>query len=293
MICPSEKELLLETACCDLHTHTTASDGSYSPHELIKSASSVGLKAIAVTDHDTMQGIEEAVNAGREYNIEVIPGMELSVLYRQGDMHVLGYYLLESTLLNAVLQEVQESRAKRNPVILEKLAHLGCRIEADELKRLSQGGQIGRPHIAQAMVNHGFVADTRTAFAMYLKKGGPAYAPKSVLSPERAIEAIHSASGLAVLAHPFSLHCNRQVELEEIVEELKALGLDGMECYYSEHDPSFTDMCLRIANKYDLVVTGGSDFHGRPKPNIRLGKGKGTLCVPYECVNALKKRLVR
>ncbi len=283
----------METACCDLHTHTIASDGSYSPHELIKLASSAGLKAIAVTDHDTMHGIQEAVNAGREYDIEVIPGMELSVLYRQGDMHMLGYYLSASPLLNAVLQEVQESRAKRNPLILKKLAYLGCSIEMDELNNISHGGQIGRPHIAQAMVNHGFVADTKTAFAMYLKKGGPAYVPKSVLSPQRAIEAIHSAGGLAVLAHPFSLHCNRQAELKEIVAELKILGLDGMECYYSEHDSSFTDMCIRVANEYDLVVTGGSDFHGRPKPNIRLGKGKGTLCVPYECVNVLKKRLVQ
>lgn len=283
----------METACCDLHTHTTASDGSYSPHDLIEMASLAGLKAIAVTDHDTMQGIQEAVNAGKEYNIEVISGIELSVLYRQGDMHMLGYYLSASPLLSSVLQEVQEARAGRNPIILEKLANLGCTIEMDELQRLAQGGQIGRPHIAQAMVNHGFVSDTRSAFAMYLKKGGPAYAPKSVLSPERAIEAIHSAGGLAVLAHPFSLHCNHEAELREIVSELKALGLDGMECYYSEHDASFTEMCLGVANRYDLAATGGSDFHGRPKPNIRLGKGKGTLCVPYECVNALKKRLVR
>lgn len=283
----------METACCDLHTHTIASDGSYSPHELIKLASSIGLKAIAVTDHDTMQGIQDAMKAGKEYNLEVIPGLELSVLYRQGDMHMLGYYLSSSPLLDTVLQEVQQSRAARNPLILKKLSNLGCNIAMDELESLSRGGQIGRPHIAQAMVNHGFVPDTKTAFAMYLKKGGPAYAPKSVLSPERAIEAIHSAGGLAVLAHPFSLHLNRQVELEEIVAELKTLGLDGIECYYSEHEPSFTEMCLLVANKYDLVVTGGSDFHGRPKPNIQIGKGKGNLCVPYECVNALKKRLVQ
>lgn len=254
-------------------------------------ASFVGLKAIAVTDHDTMQGIQEAVNAGKEYQIEVIQGIELSVLYRQGDMHMLGYYLSTSPLLETVLQEVQQARADRNPKILDKLAHLGCVIEMDELQYISQGGQIGRPHIAQAMVNHGFVADTRSAFAMYLKKGGPAYAPKSVLSPERAIEAIHSAGGLAVLAHPFSLHCNHQAELEEAVAELKALGLDGMECYYSEHDSSFTEMCLQVAHKYDLAATGGSDFHGRPKPNIQIGKGKGNLCVPYECVTALKERL--
>ncbi|MDD3554356.1 MAG: PHP domain-containing protein [Deltaproteobacteria bacterium] len=281
----------METACCDLHTHTTASDGSYSPQELVKMAAAAGLKAIAVTDHDTMQGISEAMEAGKEYGVEVIAGMELSVLYRQGDMHILGYYISPSPLLTEVLQEVQQARARRNPLILEKLAYLGCKINMDELADMAQGGQIGRPHIAQAMVNHGFVSDTRTAFAMYLKKGGPAYAPKSILSPKRAIEAIHSAGGLAVLAHPFSLHCNHQAALEEIVAELKTWGIDGMECYYSEHDPSFTEMCLRVADRYDLVATGGSDFHGRPKPNIQLGKGKGNLCVPYECVILLRDRL--
>lgn len=281
----------MDNFCCDLHTHTTASDGSCSPHDLVKMAHHAGLKAIAVTDHDTIQGIDEAVEAGRHYAVEVISGIELSVLYRQGDMHMLGYYIYKSPLLDEILNEVQQARASRNPKILEKLAQLGCMIEMAELEQLSQGGQIGRPHIAQAMVNHGFVPDTRTAFALYLKKGGPAYAPKSVLSPQRAIDAIHSAGGLAVLAHPFSLNCNTQKELEEIVEELKAVGLDGMECYYSEHTPSFTDMCLKIANKYDLVATGGSDFHGRPKPNIQLGKGKGGLCVPYGCVTALKERL--
>lgn len=279
---------------CDLHTHTTASDGSDRPEELIHLAAEVGLKAIAVTDHDTICGLDDAMVASKEVGVEIVPGLELSVNSSQGDMHILGYYIdPDSVYLKDVLSRVQAARARRNPLILEKLAQLGKPLSLRELEEMSGGGQIGRPHIARAMVRHGYVGSVGEAFARFLKKGAPAYAPKSILTPDEAIDAIHRAGGLAVLAHPISLACNTANQLDEMVGGLRLEGLDGIECYYSEHGMDFTRECLAIALKYSLVVTGGSDYHGDAKPQIALGKGRGRLRVPYSCVEALKARLKR
>jgi hypothetical protein len=278
--------------CCDLHTHTTASDGSDRPEELIRLAARAGLKAIAVTDHDTIRGLDEAMGAGVDAGIEVIPGLELSANSPHGDMHLLGYYMdTDSAFLKDVLGRVQAARARRNPLILERLAQMGRPLSLKELEEMSGGGQIGRPHIARAMVRHGYVGSVGEAFARFLKKGAPAYAPKSILAPHEAIDAVHRAGGLAVLAHPISLACETATQLDEMVGRMALEGLDGMECYYSEHSRDFTRTCLAIALKYGLVATGGSDYHGSAKPQIALGRGRGELCVPYSCVEALKARL--
>ncbi|OCC16475.1 putative metal-dependent phosphoesterases (PHP family) [Dissulfuribacter thermophilus] len=277
---------------CDLHTHTTASDGSDSPKDLVKLATEVGLKAISITDHDTIEGLDEAISMGNALGINVIPGVELSVIAPKGNMHILGYFIRQdSEHLKATLGIVQQARANRNPKIIKKLNELGIPISLEMLEQLSKGGQIGRPHFARALVELGAVKNVQEAFEKYLKRGAKAYVPKSVLSPEEAIETIHMAGGLAVLAHPFSLKCENITELKGIVEGLVERGLDGMECYYSEHSPSFTQSLIELANSFGLVVTGGTDYHGKAKPYIHLGRGKGNLSIPYDCVKDLNNRL--
>jgi len=276
---------------CDLHTHTTASDGSDSPAEVIRLAVTSGLKAIAVTDHDTVAGIPEALEASAKLGIELLPGAELSVQIAHGTLHILAYLVDPgSPELNGVLKEVQSARAKRNHFILERLNELGRTISWSELEEMSKGGQIGRPHIARAMVNRGYVRSTHEAFVGYLKKGAPAYIPKSILSPERAITTIHKAGGLAVLAHPISLEFETPAHLDKLVAEWADQGLDGIECYYSMHSQELTRLSLSLCKKYDLVPTGGSDYHGKAKPKIKVGIGKGGLRVPYSCVEALMER---
>ncbi len=274
---------------CDLHTHTTASDGSDSPERLIEKAKEAGLAAIAVTDHDTTAGLEAARDAARKIDIEFVPGVELSVNFHKGNMHILGYFMDENEpRFKQVLERVQRARAERNPKILALLESIGKPISMEELEELSQGGQIGRPHIARAMVEKGYVKSVSEAFDKYLKRGAKAYAPKSILSPKEAIEVIRGARGIPVLAHPFSLLPEDEDELKGIVSNLKDEGLMGLECYYSEHDDAFTSLCLGIARRFDLVITGGSDYHGKAKPYIKLGRGKGNLVIPYSCVESLE-----
>ena len=274
---------------CDLHTHSTASDGSDTPSRLMELAKEVGLSAIALSDHDTVAGLEEAAEAAGRLGIEFIPAVELSCQFHKGNMHMLGYYIdAAHPGFRAVLEKVQAARAERNPKILKKLADLGILITMEELEALAQGGQIGRPHIARALVEKGVVKDVSQAFEKFLKRGGRAYAPKSILSPEAAISSIKEAGGIPVLAHPFSLKAEGPEELQAIVTDLKAKGLMGMECYYSEHSKEFTSQCIELARALGLAVTGGSDYHGKAKPYIKLGRGKGDLVIPYECVEELK-----
>ncbi len=276
---------------CDLHTHTIASDGSDTPYELIGLAKKIGLSAIAITDHDTTDGLLEGKRASQDLGIEFVPGVELSVNYPSGNMHVLGYFIdPNASELKKVLKKVQQARANRNPRIIEKLNQLGFSITMDELKEIAQGGQIGRPHFARLMVKKGFVGSVEEAFEYYLKKGAKAYAPKSILEPQEAIEVIKDSGGVPVLAHPFSLQIKEENKLKDAISALKDQGLLGVECYYSEHDQAFTRVCLDISKELGLIVTGGSDYHGKAKPKIKLGIGKGNLQIPYSCVEALKAR---
>ncbi len=279
------------SVCCDLHTHTTHSDGSFTPSALVQLAEKIGLGAIAITDHDTMTGVDEALAAGKSLGVEVIAGVEMSVIPPSGDMHILAYYAdARSSDFASVLELLQAARTERNPMILKKLRELGKPLEISDVEAVAGGAQIGRPHIARAMVNKGYVATTGEAFARYLRKDAPAYVPKSRLMPHEAVDAIHKAGGVAVLAHPISLRCEKDSDFEQVIAGLSDVGLDGMECYYSEHDPLTTRKLLEMAKKYRLITTGGSDFHGIVKPQIALGKGRGMLCVPYSCVAEIRKR---
>ncbi|OAQ19831.1 PHP domain-containing protein [Thermosulfurimonas dismutans] len=274
----------------DLHTHSTASDGTYSPAELVQLAKDVSLSALALTDHDTVEGLGEAMAAARELGVPFVPGVEISVKFDgPGHCHILGYFVdADSPVLRETLGLLQRAREERNRKMMEKLQSLGVDITLEELEDQAKG-EIGRPHFAALLVKKGVVKSVGEAFEKYLKKGAPAYVPKARLTAEEAFSAIRAAGGLAVLAHPIHLKLSPE-ELVRYVEELKAFGLDGIEAYYTDHTKQFTTLCLEIARRYDLVPTGGSDFHGHNKPDIKLGRGFGNLSVPDECYERLRRR---
>ncbi len=275
----------------DLHTHSTASDGTYSPKELVRLAKEIGLKGLALTDHDTLSGLKEAFEEAEKVKLPFLCGIEISVKYeRQGHFHLLGYFLgPEIPEIEGALKKLQEARRKRNQKVVEKLQALGVNITYEELLKMGEG-EIGRPHIARLLFEKGVVKSIQEAFDKYLKKGAPAYVPKALLSPEEAISLILKAGGVPVLAHPITLKLSEE-ELFSYIKGLKSLGLKGIEAYYTEHTQEFTEFLLDCANKLGLLITGGSDFHGKNKPDIKLGVGFGNLRVPDECFSRVLKEL--
>ena len=272
----------------DLHIHSTASDGSLSPGDLMAYARSKGAAAVSLTDHDTIEGLETALAAGKEIGLEVIPGLEISAQYPGGTMHLLGYYIDPSDpSLNRELLRLQEARRERNPKIISKLQSLGIPISFDQVQALANG-QIGRPHIAQVLFQIGAVSSFEEAFQKYLTKGARAYVEKFRFSPHEAISLITQAGGIPVLAHPFTLNYPSLRELKKLVEKLKDNGLKGIEVLYSEHTSSQTGDYFSLVKELNLVYTGGSDFHGDIKKDVDLLTGKGDLKIPYQIVEDLK-----
>jgi predicted metal-dependent phosphoesterase TrpH len=275
----------------DLHAHTTASDGSLTPRQLVERAARQGVKALAVTDHDTLDGLSEAMAAGTEYSVEIVPGLEISAEFPVGTMHILGYYIaLGPTPLQEQLAALRDARDQRNPRIIAKLQSLGYDITLAEVERMAGGNVVGRPHFARVMLEKGYVATPQEAFDRFLAKGAAAYEEKARLEPPAAIAAIKQAGGVAVLAHPYQLRARSEAELESIVAALKEAGLDGMEVIYSRHNATQIEDYRRLATRYDLLITGGSDFHGVTKPDIEVGIGLGNLAVPPELLDAVKRR---
>jgi len=273
----------------DLHVHTTASDGSLSPSEVVRRANSLGLKAIAITDHDTVAGVEEALKEGESSKVEVIPGIELSVDVSKGTCHLLGYFIdFKDKNLSKKLQLVQRAREERNLKMLKKLKELGIELTLEEVKTFAKDGQLCRPHFALAMFKRGYVSSVDEAFERFLKKGGPAYVEKFRLSPKEAIRMILEAKGIPVLAHPFTLELEEN-QFEVFLKELREHGLKGIEAYYPDHTPEQTEVYERLGTKYGLLITGGTDFHGPPRDEIELGKGRGNLLIPYELLLKLKE----
>ena len=272
----------------DLHTHSDASDGSLAPGELVTYALQKGAAAIALTDHDTVAGLPEALRVAEASHFELVPGLEISAAYTGGGMHILGYFIDHADpFLQQELEHLQEARRERNPKIIVRLQELGIPITYDQVLALS-GGQIGRPHIAQAMLQIGAVQSLDEAFKHYLTKGAPAYVEKFRFPPDRAISLIRQAGGIPVLAHPFTLNCTTREQLIRLLRELKEQGLQGLECLYSEHTPEQTGEYLALAEKLDLLVTGGSDFHGRNKEGVEVLTGYGALRIPYDRLQSLK-----
>ncbi len=267
----------------DLHIHTTASDGTYTPAEVVSLAKEAGLKAIAITDHDTIAGNEGAINEGTRLGFKVIPGVEISCSHPLGEVHLLGYYIdYSSPRLKEKLSMLRGFREQRNPQIIKKLRAMGINITYEEVKEVSGGGSIGRPHIAQVLKDKGYVFSNQDAFDRYLKKGGSAYVPKELLPVQEAIDIIHRANGLVAVAHPLQNRKVAEYGVETFIKELMDEGIDGMEVYYSSLSNESTHLLRIIADRYGLLITGGTDFHGKTKPGIELGTGMGDMKVPYE-----------
>lgn len=276
----------------DLHTHSTASDGTYTPFELVRLARNINLKAIALTDHDTTGGLNEALKAAREMNMEVIPGCELSVEF-PGVMHIVGLWLEpDAPKLNRSLLELRNKRNARNEIIIEKLQGQGIAVTYEEVRNLAGDASIGRPHICRILMNKGIVSSVQEAFDKYLGPGGKAYVPKEKFDPEKAISILKDEQATVILAHPFSLNL-QQDELRKELYRLKDIGLDGMEVFYPEHTPEQVGYYSSLCAELDLFPSGGSDFHGSVKPHIKLGKGRSKLNLPYSLLQAIKNKRIQ
>ena len=273
----------------DLHTHSTASDGTYTPFELVRLARNSGLKAIALTDHDTTGGLEAALDAARDMEIELIPGCELSVEYK-GQMHILGLWVKpDAPALNKSLVELRAKRNARNEIMIDKLRKHGIEISLGDVKALAGDAAIGRPHISRVLINKGVTTSVREAFDKYLGPDGKAYVPKEKFNPEKAVSILKDEEATVILAHPFSLKL-QEYELRKELIRLKDLGLDGVEVFYPEHTRDQTSVYSSLCRELDLLQSGGSDFHGSVKPYIKLGKGRGKLNLPYSLVQAMKDK---
>jgi 3',5'-nucleoside bisphosphate phosphatase len=277
----------------DLHLHTTHSDGSCTPTEVVGLAHQAKVTALAITDHDITSGIPEAIAAGEQYGIEIIPGVEISSIMGSSELHILGYFLnWQDSLLNERFKSLRDSRHRRNPQIVDRLQSLGIDITYDEVRALAGSDSVGRPHIARALMDKGVVASAKEAFDRFLADGKPAYVPRELPSPAEAIHWIKAAGGLAVLAHPTWVKLTDQT-LAELVRRLKAEGLDGVEVYYSTHAARQTREYLGLTQQLDLLVTGGSDFHGITKPGIEVGIGKGSLHIPTTLLPKMKGKIAQ
>jgi hypothetical protein len=276
----------------DLHLHTTASDGVLSPSEIVRYAKEQGLQAVAITDHDTIDGNAEALDEGAKSGLEVISGVEISAQFDLGSMHILGFFIdIENTALKERLSLLQETRAQRNPKMVEKLRKLGVELSYDEILHGSGGGQVGRPHFAQVLLTKGYVNTVQEAFDRYLGKGAPAYVDKFRFDPEEAMELIREAGGIPVLAHPFTLHIPSPHQLDALLGELAPLGLMGIEVFYPEHTKDQISLYKDLAQKHDLLVTGGSDYHGIEGDKVEIGIGSQGMKLSYSMVEAMKEVL--
>jgi predicted metal-dependent phosphoesterase TrpH len=282
----------------DLHTHSTASDGTLTPTQLVDSAHAAGLVGLALTDHDTGNGLLEARSHAAKISLRFVPGIEISAQYPYpGTMHILGYYIDPlSPGLKRMSDILLEGRNNRNPRIIARLNELGCRITLSQVQDIARRGAadgreivVGRPHIAQAMVEAHCVSSVKQAFDVYLGVTGAAYFDKERLTARQALECIHAAGGLAILAHPVQLRADNPAALQHILANLVAAGLDGLEVWHSDHRPQDRQLFLELARRYNLAVTGGSDFHGTPKPDIALGLGRDNVRVPVEYLDQLEE----
>ena len=270
----------------DLHTHSTFSDGTFTPLQLVKYAEEKGLKAFALTDHDTTEGIKEAKSI--ETNVEVISGVEISTRDDKKEIHIVGLYVNENDAdLNKQLKYYREKRVTRNFEILEKLNSLGVDITIDDVKESCTGDVISRAHIAKALVSKGFVGSYTEAFDRYLGDNKCAYVPRETLNYEESMELITKAGGVPVLAHPL-LYKMSDTNLENMMVKLRQKGLKAVEVYYSTHSNSDTQHVMAMANRVGLIYSGGSDFHGATKPKIDMGTGMGKLAVPYEILEKIR-----
>ena len=266
----------------DLHLHTNFSDGTFSPAQLVEEAKKAGLSCIAVTDHDCVLGIQPALDSAGD-SLEVIPGIELTAEINSSEMHILGYFIDQnSPPLLTELDKINEIRKNRIYEILDKLKGLGIDLDPQDVFSIAGKGSVGRLHIARAMFNKGAITNIYEAFSRYIGNKGPAYVGKFSLSPKEAIKLILEAKGVPVLAHPNNYNC------DEFIPSFVRVGLKGLEVYYPEYSDTITRHYLQIAEKYGLLVTGGSDCHGDAKQEVKVGK----ISIPYGLVEKIKEQRI-
>lgn len=277
----------------DLQMHSNFSDGSPSPTELVQEAQGLGLTAIALTDHDTIDGVPEFMEAGKKYGVITVPGVEISVdtkMPNNGHMHMLGLFIDPAAKeLKETLDYLRTERNLRAERIIQKLNELGVNITMPELLAEAGEGSIGRPHVAKILLRKGVVTSIQEAFDVYLAKGQPAYMDKVKLGEKDAIDMILNAGGLAILAHPHLMKYDTFGEAREKILELRTMGLDGFEVYYSGMPQEYTSELLKLAMEYNFVISGGSDYHGANKEDIKMGSGRGDLHISDEVYYQLLK----
>lgn len=275
----------------DLHTHSLASDGTDSPREVAENAYDAGLAAFALTDHDTVSGVEEAMRRAQELGIECIPGCEIAV-HEEGfeEVHILGLWVdwKEPELLH-FLDTQLKNRLRRNEQIVGKLQGMGMDITLDEVIALSPEGACGRPHIARVLYQRGFVPDVRTAFARYLGKDGSAYVPRLLSTPEKGIRALAASGAIVAIAHPCTSSRMTPKKLNKLLKQYIPYGLNAIEAFHSVHTPFKQRLCLRMAGKYSLLVSGGSDDHGTVKDHAKIGFSHSGQRIPYRFLEAMKE----
>ncbi len=272
----------------DLHLHTTYSDGSYSPHEVVTMAHRAGVMTLAITDHDCTDGLPETITSASALNLQVIPGIEMSSSFRGKETHILGYFVAwQESSFQRRLATLRDTRCIRIREIIQKLTQLGLPLTEEEVKAVGGIGSVGRPHVAQVILGKGYVRSVKEAFERYLGEGALAYVPRDLPDATEVISWIREVGGVAVLAHP-SWVKEKQIGLQPFCEALKERGLQGIEVFYSTHTSRQTSEYLTLAKRLDLLMTGGSDFHGLAKPDIRVGVGRGNLKVSAKLLDPLQ-----
>ncbi|MGN1131273.1 MAG: PHP domain-containing protein [Ruminococcus sp.] len=276
---------------CDLHNHSIYSDGTYTPEELVKEAERLGLSAIALTDHNTVMGLERFFACGKNSNVTLVGGIEFSTDYKGTELHILGLFVPESQHDNieAIVKKALKLKDQSNIDVVNKIRDMGYDISYEEIKNASPSGKINRANIASVMVKKNIVESVSQAFEEFLNPKLGLYHPPKKLSALEIIDVINNMGAVSVLAHPF-LNLKTEETLREFLEDAKAHHLDGMEVHYSKFTKEQTECAERLAEEFSLIKSGGSDFHGSNKPEISMGTGKGNLSIPYEFYENLEKR---
>ena len=276
----------------DLHCHSTASDGTLPPREVVRLAKQSNLSALALTDHDTVAGCADAADEAQKLGLDFLCGIEISAEYpHPGTMHILGYGVDPSNpALKSLTETLLAGRDNRNPRIVAKLNDMGVAVSMKEWEEEARGGVLGRPHLAAILNRKGYVSSIKQAFDKYLGQGSPAYFDKERLTPRQAIERIHAAGGVAVLAHPVQLRTQNDAQLERVIKDLADLGLAGIETIHSDHDAMVVEKYSHLADRFGLLKTGGSDFHGTNKNDISLGLARDRR-IPRAMFDALRDRV--
>ena len=278
------------TRMIDLHVHTTASDGTFTPSDVVLLAKKAGLAAMAVTDHDTINGVEEAVNKAKEVNLELVPGVEISV-GNTDNIHIVGLFIdYKNESLVHKINLLSKYRRERNEQMISNIQKEGFDISYEKVKKLMNTNNMGRLHIAHYMQKNGMTSDYRKMFKKYLIPGTRTYVPMKHISEEEGIQAIIQSGGVPILAHINYLKQN-DADTEKTVKRLIGYGLKGIEVFYSGYDKRTEKLAHEISEKYNLIKSGGTDFHGTRRPGVYLGTGRGNLCVPYEFLIDIKKEI--